>query len=453
MANSDRKKSEHLKDLEATFEKRTRRFSPFEVLGLESKHKDDTEQDFELNEPIDKEVDEVHPPLGGDSTPTPGYNPPTHGYNQSTQTWGTPTPGWTPSTRVVVNRSRSLKNTTTMVDEVHPPLGGDSTPTPGYEISPPDQSSLHLRAKYHVQDIAAAMVIRGQLAEKSRRVVGCLNGMRSLDQPSYTVPLGYAKLSHAAGLSDRHLRREVLPKLAMLGLVAVAHRSLQGTVYLLQHDAAFLRLIAADDDEIGTELPTPTLMAPPPASLPIFETSDKMPSWIDRELWGGLSPETIQKLIAKAGSEAQAEEKLNIIIYNESHGPEVKRVRDRRSVLSHYLRVPQADVWPNDSNYETLALRQAREARDRALAEKALAEETLRAQQDTARLRFLASLEASQMAWLKNEAKQRVDNRPEAKFLESRYPLYKAEEEALTLEWMDRVAYGEAVLHLSEYGG
>ena len=297
------------------------------------------------------------------------------------------------------------------------------------------------------------MVIRGQLAEKSRRVVGCLNDMRSLDQPSYTVSLGYATLSHAAGLSDRHLRREVLPKLAMLGLVAVAHRSLQGTVYLLQHDAAFLRLIAADDDEIGAELPTPTLMAPPPASLPVFETSDKMPPWIARELWGGLSPETIQKLIAKAGSEAQAEEKLNIIIYNESHGPEEKRVRDRRSVLSHYLRVSQADVWPNDSNYETLALRQAREARDRALAEKALAEETLRAQQDTARLRFLASLEVSQMAWLKNEAKQRVDNRPEAKFLESRYPLYKAEEETLTLEWMDRVVYGEAVPHLSEYGG
>ena len=169
------------------------------------------------------------------------------------------------------------------------------------------------------------MVIRGQLAEKSRRVVGCLNDMRSLDQPSYTVPLGYATLSHAAGLSDRHLRREVLPKLAMLGLVAVAHRSLQGTVYLLQHDAAFLRLIAADDDEIGAELRTPTLMAPPPASLPVFETSDKMPPWIARELWGGLSPETIQKLIAKAGSEAQAEEKLNIIIYNESHGPEEKR--------------------------------------------------------------------------------------------------------------------------------
>ena len=328
-------------------------------------------------------------------------------------------------------------------------MGGNDTPTPGYEISTPPKLSPHHHTEYYVQDIAAAMVIRGQLAEKARRVVGCLNDMRSLDQSSYTIPLGYATLSRAAGLSDRHLRREVLPKLAMLGLVAVAHRGLQGTVYLLQDDATFLRLIAAENDEIGTELPVPSFGTLAPSPLPP-ESTGKMPAWIDQELWGVLSHETIQQLIEKAGSEAQAEEKLDIIVYNESHGPEAKRVRDRRSVLSHYLRSPQADIWPNDSNYETLALRQAREARDHALAEKALAEEALRAQQDTARLRFLASLEASQLAWLKSEAKQRVDKRPDAKFLESRYPLYKAEEEALALEWMDRVAYGEAVPRQSE---
>jgi hypothetical protein len=121
--------------------------------------------------------------------------------------------------------------------------------------------------------------------------------------------------------------------------------------------------------------------------------------------------------------------------------------------LSHYLRVPQADIWPNDNGYETLTLRQAREARDRVLAEKALAEETLRVQQDTARLRFIASLEDAQLAWFKHEAKQRVDKRPEAKFLESRYPLYKTEEDTLTLEWMDRVAYGETVPRLSKSDG
>jgi hypothetical protein len=29
--------------------------------------------------------------------------------------------------------------------------------------------------------------------------------------------------------------------------------------------------------------------------------------------------------------------------------------------------------------------------------------------------------------------------------LSSRYPLYKAEEEEVILEWMDRVAYGEEI--------
>ncbi len=329
-------------------------------------------------------------------------------------------------------------------------MGGEDTPTHGYEISTPEQSELPLHTEHQVQDIAAAMVVRSQLAEKARRVVGCLNDMRSLDQPSYTIPMGYAKLSNAAGLSDRHLRREVLPRLAILGLVAVAHRSFQGTVYLLQHDATFLRLVAADDDDIGIEIPAPASPAQSPIPLPLFETTGDMPSWIDRELWGPLPPETIQQLIAKAGSEAQAQEKLAIIVYNESHGPEDRRVRDRRSVLSHYLRTAQADVWPNDDGYETLALRQARAARDRALAEKALAEEALQVQMETARLRFLASLEEAQMTWLKREAKQRVDGRPEAKFLDSRYPLYKAEEETLTLEWMDRTAYGETVPHVSE---
>ena len=446
MAEPNREKSEHLKDLEAAFEKRTRRFSPFEILGLDSSSGDEPESESTPEEPVEERVDIARPP-------TSGYEISTSGYDQYTHGCGTPTHGCTTPTRVVVLRSqisRSAENTTTLGDIEVPPMGGIDTPPPGYNTSTSKQSRLPLHTEYHVQDVAAAMVLRGQLAEKARRVLGYLNDMRSLDQPSYTIPLGYAKLSDAAGLSDRHLRREVLPKLAMLGLVAVAHRSFQGTIYLLQHDAAFLRLVAAHDDEIGVEMPAPVFASESPQPYPLSETTGGMPTWIDRELWGSLPVETVQQLIAKAGSEVQAQEKLEIIVYNETHGPEERRVRDRRSVLSHYLRSPQADIWPNDDGYETLALRQSREARDRALIEKALAEETLRAQQDTARLRFLASLEETQMAWLKSEAKQRVDKRPEAKFLNSRYPLYKAEEEALTLEWMDRVAYGETVPHVSE---
>ena len=77
--------------------------------------------------------------------------------------------------------------------------------------------------------------------------------------------------------------------------------------------------------------------------------------------------------------------------------------------------------------------------------EKALAEEALRERQEAAKAQFLSSLNDRQLLWLKKEAKRKVDTRPEAKFVTSRYPLYKAEEESLTREWIDRVAYGESV--------
>jgi hypothetical protein len=117
--------------------------------------------------------------------------------------------------------------------------------------------------------------------------------------------------------------------------------------------------------------------------------------------------------------------------------------------LAHYLRIPQADIWPNDDSFETLEIQRARQERDRALQEKTLAEETLRARQEATKARFLASLNEGQLRWLKQEAKRRVDFRPESQFLNSRYPLYKAEEEEVILEWMDRVDYGEHVPHVS----
>jgi hypothetical protein len=155
----------------------------------------------------------------------------------------------------------------------------------------------------------------------------------------------------------------------------------------------------------------------------------------------------LHQLVTKVGSEAQAQEKLAIILYNETHGPSERHVRDRRAVLAYYLRTPQADIWPNDDGFETLALRHARQERDRALQEKALAEETLRVRQEAAKTRFLASLADAQIHWLKQEAKQRVDAQPSARFLTSRYPLYKAEEDQLVEEWMDRMQYGESVPH------
>jgi len=238
--------------------------------------------------------------------------------------------------------------------------------------------------------------------------------------------------------------------LAMLGLIGIVHKSLQGTIYHLHYDAAFLGIVAEDDAEPLALMPPPFLDAPAPTSLPLpppAESDATLPLWIDREYWGWLTPEGAQQLVAKAGSEAQAQEKLDIILYNETHGPSERRVRDRRAVLAHYLRTPHADIWPNDDRFETLALRRIRQEREQALQEKALAEEVLHVRQEAAQARFLASLAETQLQWLKQEAKQRVDAQPSARFLTSRYPLYKAEEEQLIHEWMDRVDYGESVPH------
>jgi hypothetical protein len=129
---------------------------------------------------------------------------------------------------------------------------------------------------------------------------------------------------------------------------------------------------------------------------------------------------------------------------HETHGIPHQRVRNRRSVLAHYLATSQAEIWPNDDGFETLTMRRARFEKEQAQKEKALAEEVLRTKRETQKILY-ASLSDSQLQWIKHEAKRIVDVRPEAKLLTSRFPLYKAEEDRLIEEWMERVEYGETV--------
>jgi hypothetical protein len=90
--------------------------------------------------------------------------------------------------------------------------------------------------------------------------------------------------------------------------------------------------------------------------------------------------------------------------------------------------------------------------RDQAVQEKAFSEEALRVQQESAKARFLAALTDTQLQWLKQEAKRRVDTQSRPRLLTSRYPLYKAEKEQLVYEWMDRVDYGERSPHTTSEG-
>jgi hypothetical protein len=222
-------------------------------------------------------------------------------------------------------------------------------------------------------DVFAAMQLGTQLGKKARQVLAYLNTVRSPSHESYTLPVGYGQISEKAGIDAHYLRRKVLPKLAMLGLIGVARKGLERTIYHLPYQVDYVHVVTG---ELSIENPYAArdeLLDPQESN----ENMAGLPDWIDRERWGWLSPESVRRIVQKAGSEEQAREKLEMIIYNETHGPPERRVRNHRSVLAYYLSSPQAEVWPNDDGFETLEMRRAIWERERARREKTLAEEAL----------------------------------------------------------------------------
>src|SRR5262249_59510671 len=99
-----------------------------------------------------------------------------------------------------------------------------------------------------IHDVLAATQVRTQLGKKARQVLGYLNSIRSFERPAYTVPIGYTQISAAADVHAHYLRRNVLPKLAMLGLIGIVHKSLQGTIYHLYYDTAFVHIIVGAEN-------------------------------------------------------------------------------------------------------------------------------------------------------------------------------------------------------------
>lgn len=414
------RKSAHLMELENVFERRTRRFSPFEVLGLKSEvnaeeqEKGGSETSAAPSHTTEKtdEPTTIVEPMEGSDPPTPGSS-----HISSVQVGEA-------LNQSPIERQERLVLQRNASDRTAPP-------STRYTLSA-------------MADVVAATQAGAQIGPKARKALAYLNTIRSLEYDAYTVPVGYGQISSHVGVDSDYLRRKALPKLAMLGFIAIARKSLEGTVYHLPHDREYIAAVT------GESFPNIASVSAP--IIPVSESTNTFswPEWIDKEQWGWLSEETIQRLVQKAGSIAQAREKLEIIIYNETHGAPHQRVRSRRSVLAHYLSSPQAEIWPNDEGFETLTMKQARLEREQAQKEKALAEEVLRTKREAHKARFYASLSDFQLQWIKQEAKRIVDMRPEAKLLTSRFPLYKAEEDLLLEEWMERVGYGETVPSIQE---
>lgn len=543
----DDNKSSHLKNLENVFEKRVRRFSAFEVLGLENPGgselsentvteynnlgsnnmeicapgTDDTipgigttlpgtptpiyDKEDAVPDPIipisatevpSKEVEvnnlkvttskqkvnsisgmgkpipETGEDMGGSVTPMDGSHPTVgdisisghviddhmHGISKPMSARSSPIHGNSKTRPVTEN---TMHGDSTSIHGNKAPVRGavassheSENTTPGHgehtrssTMTTRDPGKIDLN---HNEDLLIAFKVGSGLGAKSQVVLAYLNNIRSVTNPEFTVPVGYKRIADETQVSLDHIRQNVIPGLAMRGLLAVAAKGFNGSVYHLRYKYEIIDLITSDLERLARSSPIPSSLPTNESyQIPYGEkgTGTTLPSWVDLEHWASVSPVMIQRLVNRVGSEEQAEEILRIIVYNESHGSPQNRVRNRFSVLAQFLSSPQAEIWPNDQSFETLAVRKARLERDEALRTRALAEEAMKAREEERRFRFKTSLSDSQLRWIKQVAKESVDNLPpeQLHFITNRMVHYKAEEERLITEWIERVEYGDSV--------
>src|SRR5262249_43972830 len=162
------KKSAHLKGLEEVFERRTRRFSPFEVLGITAARDAQASETGEVT--LDPGVGLKNPPMGGSSLPTSGPERPIPEPGLSDPGVEKPIPGVGRPGRVVVIK----ENTTTEerpapgVDPTDPQEGVSNTPPTG---SPRPMGGSLVGETLGFADIVAATQLGSRLGVKVRRVV------------------------------------------------------------------------------------------------------------------------------------------------------------------------------------------------------------------------------------------------------------------------------------------
>jgi hypothetical protein len=75
-----------------------------------------------------------------------------------------------------------------------------------------------------MQDVLAVTQLKAQVGKKARQVLSYLNSLRPIERPAYTVPVGYTQICSAVDVHPHYLRRDVLPKLTMLGLIGIVYK-------------------------------------------------------------------------------------------------------------------------------------------------------------------------------------------------------------------------------------
>ncbi len=324
--------------------------------------------------------------------------------------------------------------------------GGFYGPTPGFEEAMAGVHQFH--GEGTVEDRIQAVKIGARLGDKFRAVLLYLNSIRNLQDPNVTVRVGYSRIAERAGVNGDYLRHKILPGLMMRGILSVVDKGLNGTVYRLEYPFSVISLIIGEAEGSDETLPLAMRVENRPSPVPgdkAEKTGGELPSWVDREHWSTLNSMMIERLVERAGSIERAQEILSILVYNETHGAEHMRVRNRLAVLTRYLQSRDMEIWPNDKGFETLAIRQAKHDVEEARQLKDLADQAIREKREAQLLSFRAGLTEEQMEWIRNESKTRVSNQPGQHLLKDKFVLYKAEEDSLIEEWMERAQYGEEV--------
>ncbi len=325
-------------------------------------------------------------------------------------------------------------------------MGGFSVTTHGFQEA---MAGLHQgQGEGTVEERLRAVKIGARLGDKFRSVLMYLNTIRNLQDPDVTVRVGYSRIAERSEVNSDYLRHKILPGLMMRGILSVVDKGLNGTVYRLEHSFSVISLIVGESEGSEETLPLSMRVDNTRSSGRHAEeepSTIELPAWVDREHWGTLNAMMAQRLVERSGSIERAQEILAILLYNETHGSEHMRVRNRLAVLTRYLQNREMEIWPNDKGFETLAIRQAKQDVDESKRLKELAEQAIKEKREAQLLTFRASLTDEQMVWIREESKRRVHNQRGQHFLKDKFVLYKAEEESFIEEWLERSQYGETV--------
>ncbi len=100
------------------------------------------------------------------------------------------------------------------------------------------------------------------LHPKQLTLLSYLNSRRDPGAPHQTMPLSYAHLHHATGITIEHIRRNGLHRLFASGLLSVVVQGFGGTIYRLHFDADILSQVI---HKVGT--PVPIVPAAPSSHL------------------------------------------------------------------------------------------------------------------------------------------------------------------------------------------